>query len=368
MKKYALLSASLLAVAAPLFGCAGAQDDTQASDVEGRTGSLRMALVGTAPSGNSYRLTDAIFTVTDSSGPVTSLDSDADPDATSIIANLEIGNYQVAINDEWSLQDVDSGNTVTGKLLTPAVQDFSIGEDETTIVVYRFRVGNEVVVFGGTLEIAVEVEEGWEAAYVRGQSAPWGVNTNEQAMDLAFGAGEWDDLRMESVDPEELFSNAYDFIYLEGGQYTALELAAFLEANIELAEDWVDAGGALFLNAAPTEGDDIDFGFGGVTLVYLDTAVNPGRATDAEHPIWNGPALPTVLTYNGNFLGHASVTIEGPGLVSLMEDNTDATILAELPWGDGNVIFGGLTTTNWWTPSAEALNVRANILSYLANE
>ena len=37
--------------------------------------------------------------------------------------------------------------------------------------------------------------------YVRStDGAPWGANTNEQAMDLAFGPAAWDDLRYETVD------------------------------------------------------------------------------------------------------------------------------------------------------------------------
>ena len=34
------------------------------------------------------------------------------------------------------------------------------------------------------------------AAYIRGASQPWGESTNESAMDLAFGAGNWSNLTM----------------------------------------------------------------------------------------------------------------------------------------------------------------------------
>ena len=40
-------------------------------------------------------------------------------------------------------------------------------------------------------------------------------------MDLVFGAGGWDDLRMATVDPATLFSPAYTFVYIEGGDGTS---------------------------------------------------------------------------------------------------------------------------------------------------
>lgn len=63
-------------------------------------------------------------------------------------------------------------------------------------------------------------------AYVRSSiSAPWGSTSNEEAMDLAFGGGLWDDLRYETVDPLALFSDGYHFIYLEGSDSNASELS-----------------------------------------------------------------------------------------------------------------------------------------------
>lgn len=215
--------------------------------------------------------------------------------------------------------------------------------------------------------VAPEPSADAAVAYVRSTvGAPWGQSANEEAMDLVFGAGGWEDLRYETVDPSVLFSDAYTFLYLEGSDNNAAELAAFLSANGAALSTWVNAGGGLFLNAAPNEGVNINFGFG-VTLVYPDDSVNPGAAANPSHPIWNGPFLPTSPdSFTGSSFAHATVT--GAGLVALIVDaNGGNPHLAERgPIGEGRAIFGGLTTSNFWTPAAESLNLRANIIAYLS--
>lgn len=203
--------------------------------------------------------------------------------------------------------------------------------------------------------------------YIRSTvAAPWGSTSNEEAMDLVFGVGGWDDERFETVDVALLFSPATGFIYMEGSDSNAMELEAFLSANQAALEAWVDAGGALFLNAAPNEGGNQTWGFGGVTLNYPGSATNPGTAFDAGHPIWNGPNLPAATMFTGGSYAHA--TVSGPGLTSLIVDAGGAVNLAELPaYGNGIVIFGGLTTSNFWDPQPDALNIRANIIAYLGS-
>ncbi len=97
--------------------------------------------------------------------------------------------------------------------------------------------------------------------------APWGQNTNETAMDTVFGNGNWDDLRYETVNVASLFSASNEFIFMEGGDNNADELETFLTTNLVAMQDWVSAGGRLFINAAPNEGDGMDFGFG-ITLNF----------------------------------------------------------------------------------------------------
>src|SRR5262249_17789559 len=106
------------------------------------------------------------------------------------------------------------------------------------------------------------------AAYVTSIGGePWGSDSNIVAMDRVFGAGNWEELRFETVDAAALFSDDHEFVYLDGSDFNADALEAFLTANQALIEGYVAAGHTLFVNAAPNVGDGMSFGFGDVTLV-----------------------------------------------------------------------------------------------------
>lgn len=195
-------------------------------------------------------------------------------------------------------------------------------------------------------------------AYIRGASAPWGQNTNEAAMDAAFGAGNWDDLRMADGAGPFLPGAGHDFIFLEGGDGTSIELATYLSTYSAEIEAFVSNGGSLLLNAAPNQGGNIDFGFGGVTLTY-PSFTDSVTAADPGHPIFAGIAT----DYTGNFFGHAIV---GPSLAPLIVNASDANqiVLGEMSFGGGFVLFGGMTTDNFHQPQPDAATLLANILTY----
>ena len=73
-------------------------------------------------------------------------------------------------------------------------------------------------------------------------------------MDAAFGVGGWVDARYETVDPVVLFA-AESFIFMEGSDDNADEMEAFVDAHLNEINDFLNAGGAIFFNAAPNEGD-----------------------------------------------------------------------------------------------------------------
>lgn len=205
-------------------------------------------------------------------------------------------------------------------------------------------------------------------AYVRSEvgGSPWNTTDNEQAMDLVFGAGNWDDLRFESVAPATLFSNAYTFIYIDGSDSGAIDLQTFLMANQGAMETWVSNGGHLFLNCAPNEGTQQDWGFFGTQLV-LTFPGDPAMPYDASHQIWVGPFLPINTVVSGGSYAHANIT--GGGLVPLIVDDAGLAALSELPmYGSGQVIFGGLTSSSFWITPQDGLDLRANILWYLGQE
>ena len=204
------------------------------------------------------------------------------------------------------------------------------------------------------------------AAYLRSTvGRPWGSTAPEAAMDKAFGVGAWADLRFETVNVATLFGGAYAFIYMEGSDSSANEMEAFLNANRTAIEAFVAAGNTLFMNSAPNEGDGMSYGFGGVQLVYQDFS-STGTVINASHPIHVGPFLPTATTYSCNFFTHSRV--QGGGITPILRDSTDDAVLAELKWGSGTVLFGGMTTTNFHSPQPASLNVRANTLFYAASQ
>ena len=200
-------------------------------------------------------------------------------------------------------------------------------------------------------------------AYIRGATAPWGVATNEAAMDAAFGAGNWDDLRMAAGVAPFLPGSGHAFIFVEGGDKTAIELNTFLTTYRTEIEAFVQAGGALLLNSAPNEGGDIDFGFGGVTLT-IDRFVDEAVAKDTTNPIFAGIAT----TYTGNSVGHGVV---GAGVTPIIVGASGDTyagevVLGELSFGAGFVLLGGMTTDNFHNPQPDAATLRTNIITYTA--
>lgn len=200
-----------------------------------------------------------------------------------------------------------------------------------------------------------------------GAQQPWGTQTNINAMNQAFGNGGWNQGFYPSVNVNALLQPSVCLIFMEGGDSHANSMNNFLQTNIVAIQNWVAAGGRLLINAAPNQGGNIQYGFGGVLLNYAfgpyssNSTNAPGQAL---HPIFNGPALPCGTNYNGNFWCHGYVT--GPGITQLVIGQTPGCSLCEKAWGSGWVMFGSMTTPNWHTPTLNAANFLSNVLTYLA--
>lgn len=213
------------------------------------------------------------------------------------------------------------------------------------------------------VEFLDSIQAGTEIYYLRSSSGePWGVQDNVNAMNTAFGSGNWTLDFFQTVNVLDMLDDA-GFIFLDGSELGANALNAFLTTNIAVLENWVNRGGKLFINSAPNEGGNIDFGFGGSTLVY--SYYSPSVTSNIpSHPIFNTPSV-TGATFTGNDFGHAHVT--GSGFTKLIVDAADTSImiLGIKNFGLGKVMMGGMTQPNYHNPQPQAYNLRSNMLSYM---
>lgn len=197
--------------------------------------------------------------------------------------------------------------------------------------------------------------------YQTGTGNPWGVNTNEQAMDAAFGAGNWtknNGFNMAS------FTGA-SFVYLDGGDTEAAQLDAFLQANAAAIDAYVAGGGRLMIQAAPNTGNaSFSMGFG-VTLNWNNYADASGTATVTAAGVAAGLANgPITLNYTGGYFSHA--TVSGGGISDLI-NGPAGIIFGAMNYGAGFAAFGGETTTNFHQPGSDAFQLRVNELLMVAN-
>ncbi|MGG7568318.1 VPLPA-CTERM sorting domain-containing protein [Rhodovulum sp. DZ06] len=187
---------------------------------------------------------------------------------------------------------------------------------------------------------------------------PFGDRGNQVAMDRVFGEDAWILGNYRTVDAAALLASA-DFLFLEGGDFLANDLEAFLDANRAALEQWVFDGGRLLVNAAPTEGDGMSFILGAQLVFPLlsDEAV----ASDPLHPVFDG----VTTRYTGNQFAHGRIANGGAALI---EDAADGeAVLSYRMHGAGLAVFGGMTTVRFQSPSGDAETLRANLIDWTAN-
>lgn len=150
-----LLSCAALAGAA---ACSSQDDASTQEHLERLTGTVQLPLV--TPIGDQFRLRGAVFEITRSNGAsVATLDSESDPEATSLRTELDSGSYSIRLLDGWSLERLgDAGGPVTAALLTPNPLSFEIENARVTDLVYSFTTDGGIVTFGsGDLSVSVDV-------------------------------------------------------------------------------------------------------------------------------------------------------------------------------------------------------------------
>lgn len=195
---------------------------------------------------------------------------------------------------------------------------------------------------------------------------PWGHNSNLDAMTTAFGSGNWARLNFNDPDMATIFTSATHFIFIDGSASTDVnEQITFFINHRTALENWVAAGGRLLLNGGPDLPENL--GFGSLSNEYYDNnAGNDVRPVTVVGPLLSQPFDLTHQTEYGGSFSHAKVS--GDSLRPLiLATHSDAIILADKPYGDGFLVFGGMTVSNFHTPQPAGSQILVNILHHAAN-
>jgi hypothetical protein len=224
-----------------------------------------------------------------------------------------------------------------------------------------------LLLLGALLSLAYVEPAAAGYVYIRSNvGLPWGDSAPTDAMNVVFGSGNWIDERYETAVVGSVFSADNSFVYMDGSDDNATELAAFLTANIAAIESWVAAGGRILINAGPNEGGDFDFGFG-ISVTYQAGVTNSATAdaNETSHAVFAGPATPVGTIFTGP-ISHAMVA--GGWLDAILNSSAGPASLAERSYGEGHVVAGGLTVPSFWSPAPNATNLYQNIISYAARD
>ena len=195
--------------------------------------------------------------------------------------------------------------------------------------------------------------------YETGTNNPWSNTTNDTAMNSAFGAGNWTKKNGFDIN---LLSGA-TFAFLDGSDSSANEFSSFLTANSAAIDSFVSSGGRLFMNAAPNQGSSFSMGFG-ATLDYGPSFSSSATVT-ADGIAAGLLAGGITSNYTGTSFGHALVT--GNGISELISGLNGGILFGGKNYQSGFVAFGGQTTTNFHSPTADAQRLLVNELQYVAN-
>lgn len=187
--------------------------------------------------------------------------------------------------------------------------------------------------------------------YMTGSSNPWGSTAEDQAMTIAFGAGNWDKANGFS---SSAFSSGYSFIYFDGGDGISSQFDDFVDANQAAIESFVTAGGRIMLNAARWSNPVLSTGFG--TTLTNDGYSFDGALTAAGIAAGLG-ANGAGTAWTGNYFAHDQVSGAATCYVS--------SAVGCHFGSTGGLFVGGQTSPDF--QSAGGLQLRANELAFAAN-
>jgi len=196
-------------------------------------------------------------------------------------------------------------------------------------------------------------------AYMSSSSGePWGSSSNIDAMNAAFGAGNWDHISFSDG-----FSG-YAFVYVDGSDTGGTEFQAFVGAQQVELQDYVGWGGRLFLNAATNGlyGQGYGVGFGATTIEGAGGGYSStGTLTAAGAPL---AAHGAGSSWTGSWFAHNAIGSSMPALI--VGDAGEAALVGGA-WGDGYVMIGGQTATGFHgSSSGNPFQLRVNELRFAA--
>ena len=190
-------------------------------------------------------------------------------------------------------------------------------------------------------------------------SEPWGMSSNTDAMDSAFGAGNWDRINFgDSI-------AGYSFVYADGGDGAGTSFYSYIAGNTSLLESFVTAGGSLFLNAASnTHG-----GAGPQSMIFGATSEEGifsgnGYAVNPLDPMFVGAGS----QWYGTWYSHNAITA-GASFTTFITGDASETIVAGGAFGNGYALLGGQTSTGWHSSvnGSDPFQLRVNQLQFAAS-
>jgi hypothetical protein len=194
-------------------------------------------------------------------------------------------------------------------------------------------------------------------AYMTGTSPPWGQATNEAAMDIAFGAANWNGFYGFDA---SVFTSGYAFVYLDGSDNTTNEINAFLSTNLSGLESFVNAGGNVFVNIARNQAYGTTLTGFGTSTTNTDYSESSSSADLTAAGLSAGLDLNGAgAAFTGGYFSHDRVD----GVDTCYVTGTAGCVFGSKGRG---LFVGGQTTTNFHG-GGNPLQLRANELTLAAN-
>ncbi|MBN2344254.1 MAG: hypothetical protein JXX29_11955 [Deltaproteobacteria bacterium] len=123
-------------------------------------GSVWLPLYARGSLNSEFRLTDGEFVVSEDGVELIRVNTNDYLSESAIVLDLPVGTYEVLLEDGWKLERLDEDwVAVEAELISENPLSVDILDDQTTVALFSFRAGNEIVNEDGSLEIGIEIIE-----------------------------------------------------------------------------------------------------------------------------------------------------------------------------------------------------------------